>query len=295
MSGESLLRRLHDGPPLLLDGAMGTELARRGVDTSTPLWSAQALLDAPATVAQVHRDYLAAGAELHTACTFRTHPGAVTAAGEPAPFQVLARQAVVLARQALRDAAQPVWLLGSLAPVADCYRPQDVPDDATLRDVHTRHARALAAAGVDGFVVETMNTAREAAAATAAARPLDRPVLTSVITRRDGRLLGGDSLRDVVAAFGEAFPDALLLNCAGIEALDAPVEALRQAWDGPWGVYPNACVGDAADWGRRAGDAELAQAAKRWLEVGASVLGGCCFTTSETVRRLAAVAGSEAG
>ena len=69
----SFLERLGDPRPILLDGATGTELNRRGVSTDLPLWSAAALLDAPAALRQVHRDYLLAGAEIVTANTFRTH------------------------------------------------------------------------------------------------------------------------------------------------------------------------------------------------------------------------------
>ncbi len=58
---------------LLLDGATGTELGRRGVDIRLPLWSARALLDAPEVLAGIHRDYLEAGAGAITANTFRTH------------------------------------------------------------------------------------------------------------------------------------------------------------------------------------------------------------------------------
>ncbi len=64
-------QRLRSG--LLLDGATGTELNRRGVDISLPLWSARAILEAPETLRQIHVDYLCAGADIITANTFRTH------------------------------------------------------------------------------------------------------------------------------------------------------------------------------------------------------------------------------
>src|SRR3972149_8194495 len=67
------LQRLADPRTILLDGATGTELERRGVDTGTPIWSAMALLDAPQIVEQIHRDYLDAGAEVIITNTFRTH------------------------------------------------------------------------------------------------------------------------------------------------------------------------------------------------------------------------------
>src|SRR5436853_307232 len=73
--------RLAEPRPVLLDGATGTELNRRGVDTSLPLWSAAALRSAPEVVRQIHADYIAAGAEVVTANTFRTHERNRHAAG----------------------------------------------------------------------------------------------------------------------------------------------------------------------------------------------------------------------
>jgi homocysteine S-methyltransferase len=67
-----LAERLRRGPPLLLDGATGTELERRGIATRLPLWSAAALIHAPAVISQIHLDYASAGAEALTANTFRT-------------------------------------------------------------------------------------------------------------------------------------------------------------------------------------------------------------------------------
>src|SRR5258705_516097 len=78
----TFLERLGDPRPILLDGATGTELNRRGVSTDLPLWSAGALLDAPATVRQIHRDYLLAGAEVVTANTFRTHRRSLARGGQ---------------------------------------------------------------------------------------------------------------------------------------------------------------------------------------------------------------------
>ncbi|MFQ5749049.1 MAG: homocysteine S-methyltransferase family protein, partial [Planctomycetota bacterium] len=105
----------------LLDGPMGTELAARGVATPLPAWSAAALRDAPEVVAAIHRDYAAAGAEVHTAATFRTR-----ARNVGARWEELARLAVRLAREAMPPGAR---VAGSLAPLGDCYRPEESPPD----------------------------------------------------------------------------------------------------------------------------------------------------------------------
>src|SRR5437763_1036716 len=106
----------------LLDGALGTELGRRGLDTRGALFSAAALLDERGRHAlrDVHRAYVDAGAQIITAATFRTNRRALAAAGLAARFPELARIAVHEARSAAGGRAR---VAGSLAPVEDCYRP----------------------------------------------------------------------------------------------------------------------------------------------------------------------------
>ena len=97
MKGAGSFRRLLETRgPLILDGAMGTELQRRGVDIGLPLWSANALVAAPDIVLQIHRDYIAAGADIITTNTFRTTPRAFRNAGLPDRSAELTASAVHL-------------------------------------------------------------------------------------------------------------------------------------------------------------------------------------------------------
>ena len=129
----------------LLDGPLGSELAARGVSTSLPLWSAAALDSAPEVVAAIHADYAAAGARVHTTNTFRTRP---RDAGER--WELLARRAVRLARDSVPAGHR---VAGSIAPLADCYRPDLSPTDS--RPEHRDLARLLAEEGVDLLLCET--------------------------------------------------------------------------------------------------------------------------------------------
>ena len=94
------LERLRSGPPLLLDAAMGTELQRRDANTTLPLWSARTLIDDPELVWTIHGDEVAAGADIVTANTFRTHARTLAKAGLGARAAELSALAVRLAHQA---------------------------------------------------------------------------------------------------------------------------------------------------------------------------------------------------
>lgn len=281
------------GPFVVLSGACGTELERRGAATPLPLWSAAALIDAPDLVRDVHRDHVRAGADVVTANTFRTLRRTLARAGlDPRGTRALVATAVRLAREGIAAAApgRRVLVAGSVAPLEDCFRPDLVPDDATLRTEHGLRVGDLVAARADLALVETMNTVREAVAALGACAAAGLPAAVSFTCAPGARVLSGEAVADAVAAVLPLRPLAILVNCCALDvattALDAIVAA---AGDVPAGVYANGlgAPDDVAGWrfepGRGADRAAYRAAVERWVARGARWVGGCCGTTPETV------------
>ena len=274
---------LAQGPgarPLLLDGATGTELERRGVDCDLPLWSARALLEAPETVEAVHRDYVAAGVDCVTANTFRTQAHVLRRAGLESRARELSGLAIALARRATQDRPD-VRVAGSAAPLEDCYRPDCVPPPATLEREHAQHCEALAGGGADWILVETMGTVREARAATAAATSTGLPVLVSLIGAASGpRLLSGEPAEAAIEALVPLAPAALLVNCVPVGPLDSWLPVLRDSGL-PFGVSPNLGAPGADPAAARSDHLSpraFAALATRWVAAGAQLVGGCCGT-----------------
>ncbi len=291
-AAEALRARLAGGPALLLDGAMGTELERRGARTGLPLWSAHALLESPERVETIHADYVNAGAELLTANTFRTQRRTLEVAGLGARAAELTALAVSLARRAARRAPadRRIWVAGSAPPLEDCYRPDLVPDDTALAEEHGEHAHNLVAAGVDLILAETMNTSREAVAALRAAREAGAEAAVSFVCWEDARLLSGEALKTALRAVAAFEPVALLVNCLPPSAVAPCVPPLRSEAV-PFGVYTN--LGAPAKEGAFARSEEctpeeFAALATAWVESGASAVGGCCGTTPAHIRALCA-------
>lgn len=234
-------------PPILLDGATGTELERRGARMTAPLWSAHALLDAPEVVRAVHLDYLRAGAQVLTTNTFRTHARNLAAADLQHRAAELTHRAVALARAA-RDEftredprGQHTRVAGAISPLADCFRPEDSPGDAAAPE-HRELATQLAEAGCDILLAETFGRVDEARAAVAAAQGLGRPVWLAVVARQDGRLLAGETFEDLLAALEPLELQALLINCTDLQYLGAALPALIDAARGRdllLGTYPH--------------------------------------------------------
>lgn len=284
-----LRERLRSGPPLLLDGATGTELERRGAYTGLPLWGTHALLDRPELVAEIHADYAAAGAEILTANTFRTQRRALDHGGIGRRAAELTARAVHLAREGARRAGRgdTVLIAGSDPTLEDCYQPDRVPEDAALEREHAEHQRNLAEAGADLLLIETINSIREAVAALRVARGL--PAVVSFICDGHARLLSGEPLRDALAAVAGLGPLAVCVNCLPPSAVPPCLPVLRGSGL-PFGVYANLGA-PADDTGfARTEDCtpeQLAGLAAEWCAAGARIAGGCCGTTPAHVRAIA--------
>jgi enediyne biosynthesis protein CalE2 len=285
--------RLARGDIILLDGAMGTELERLGVPTELPLWSAQAVIDAPDRVREVHEEYVAAGADVLTAATFRTTPRSLAKAGRQAEAEALTTRAVALAREARsRAAGRDVWVAGALAPLEDCYRVDLVPDDAALEREHHEQAARLARAGADLILIETMGTIREAAAATRGALATGLPVLTSFMARSAAEIGDGEPLSDAVRAVDALDVDAILVNCTPAAIATGCLEVMARTTRTPIGCYANAGSPDLGR-GTWCFDPEMtperfADAAGEWVRLGAQIVGGCCGTGPAHIRALRA-------
>jgi S-methylmethionine-dependent homocysteine/selenocysteine methylase len=265
---------------ILLDGATGTELGRRGVNTRTAMFSAAALLDSKGrqTLLEVHRDYVRAGAQVVTANTFRTNP---RKAGPR--WRELTRLAVKLARESGAAVA------GSIAPVEDCYRPELSPPGAF--EEHRLFARALAEAGCDLLLVETVASAREGTDAILAAEEAGLPFWVACMAMPDGRMRDGSPLRDFARTVHHSKASAMLINCTPCAGIDRALDVLREA-ELPFGAYAHMGEVDPdSGWPPTPllSPAEYAGRARGWVERGATIAGGCCGTTPAHIAALAKI------
>ncbi len=264
----------------ILDGAVGTELASRGLALEAPDWSARAIAEAPGLLARIHADYVEAGATLHTANTFRTQPGTL---GDD--WKLALDAAVGLARAAISPACR---LLGSMAPIEDCYRP-DLSPGADSREEHRQVAEALAGAGCELILCETFANGAEAVVAVEEALATGLPVWLSLTAGPFGELLSPGELAQIGKAAAATGVERLLVNCVAATQIGRYVDAIS-VLGLPFGVYANAGHQDEGlGWGAtgpRAADA-YAVLAEHWRESGATVIGGCCGTGPMHVRALA--------
>ena len=264
----------------VLDGPMGTELARRGVATDGEAWSATALRTAPDVVASIHRDYAAAGATVHTANTFRTKRRTLGS-----EWEAMARRAVAIVRASVPKDHR---VAGSIAPLRDCYRPDLSPGGAAFEE-HVEMARALAGGGVDLILCETFPETEEALAAVRASVATGLETWIALTAGPDGSLMTPGAMAAAAQACAHEGASVVLVNCTAAERTLGYVEALASAGVA-FGAYANAgSKRDGLGWDAdvRDGAERYARIARSWLDAGACVVGGCCGTSPPHIERLA--------
>jgi len=289
MKPDDLSRWLAEQPQLL-DGATGSELIRRGLESARDLWGVGAVLEAPDAVRALHRDYAASGAQALTAATFRVAPYSLRRHDLAQRAAELGRLAITLAREGAAEAERDVLVLASMTTLEDCYRPDLVPDDATLRREHGETAAVLAASGADALLLETFNTAREAAIATSAATASGLAVIVCFTCCR-GRLLGGDDPGAAAAAVSLPGVVAVGVNCTAVNEVGSVLTRMREGTALPLVAYANnAWFAEDTGWltATKLSPQAYADAAETWLALGARLVGGCCGTAPEHIAALAA-------
>ena len=199
-------RGLPDGT-LIVDGATGSELDRRGVDCISPLWSARANLDSLDILKEVHRHYLKNGAAAVTTNTFRTHERILAKVGLGHLAKSLTQNAVKMAVEARNEVNPDALVLGCVAPLEMCYNANITPDFETCKKEHKQNMNYLLEAGVDFILIETMGSGKEAIAATQVANELAPGhwgISFSVSSDTVGILRCGTPMSDIIDNFKAA-------------------------------------------------------------------------------------------
>ena len=276
---------------VLLDGGMGQELVRRSKNPAHPQWSAYVMMEEPEIVQAVHEEYLRAGAKVMTLNTYSATPGRFQKFGMPERVAEIQLKAVELGRRAIDATGIEATIAGSLSPLVGSYHPELLPEDEVLLAEY-REIVAIQADHVDVYICETMSKASEARMAALAASETGKPVWVAWSLKEglaeDGqpRLRSGETLDEAFAALDGIDVAAVLFNCCPPEIMSAGMA--RLAADGrPFGGHANGftpipegfVLGTTVDMlGARTdlGPAAYADHVMRWIDHGATIVGGCC-------------------
>jgi homocysteine S-methyltransferase len=275
--------------PLLGDGAMGTMLNARGAGFEQCFDALN--LDQPALVAEIHRAYIEAGAQIIQTNTFGANRYKLASHGLEAQVSEINRAGVELARRVVLASFRAVLVAGDIGPLGVRLAPYGRVQSEQARQAFLEQIQALVEAGVDLLILETFSDLHEIREALAAARQAsDLPVVASMTFTRDDRTMLGDSPARVARALYESGAEVIGVNCSGGPAqIWRILRQMRQALssditpdEGPFfSVMPN------AGWPEQVGGRIMYPAnpdyfgeyALAFCEAGARLIGGCCGTT----------------
>ena len=275
-----------EGRLVLFDGAMGTYLYQQGVFIDKCYDELN--LANPDLVRKVHREYLNAGATTLETNTFGANRVKLSRHNLGDRAADINREGARLARECATDRA---YVAGSIGPLGVQIEPIGSVPVAVLREAITEQAGALADGGVDLFVLETFHDLLEMEEAVRAVRAVsDLPILSLMTVQEDGKTRHGNDVEEITERLSALPVTALGLNCAvGPKPMFDFLERMAERSHKPIAVMPNAGRPQVVD-GRMfymSTPDYFCVYAKRFIEAGARILGGCCGTTPDHIRKMA--------
>ena len=285
---EDFLSRLKSGRVVVADGAMGTMLqsASLPVGASPEAW----LLENPDLVCGVHRAYVEAGADLILTCTFGGTRTRLKRPGLSDRVAEVNRRAVEVAREAAED---QTYVAGDIGPLGEFLAPMGKITYEQAVDIFAEQARALAEAGVDVLYIETMSDLNEARAAVEGAQQVSSgvPITITLSFDRNGWTNMGVSPEQAARTLLAMGVDGIGANCgATLEMTEGALAKIHEvAPQAILIVKPNA--GKPRMVNREevydATPADMAEYARKFVALGARIVGGCCGSTPEHIQAIA--------
>lgn len=276
--------------PLVLDGANGTELQKRGYDGSicTEAW----VLDHPDVMEKLQREYIEAGSDIVYAPTFGANRVKLEENGIFNQVADFNKRLVAISQKAAEEAetgtGRRALVAGDIATTGKFLAPLGDVSFDDLYDIYREQADAMEEAGVDMFVIETIMTVPDARAALLAVHDVsDKPVLVSFTCDEKGRTLTGTDVTAALVIMQSMGIDAFGLNCStGPEEMLAQAKRLREFAEVPVAIKPNAGLPETVD-GKvvyNCPPEEFASHTAEFAAEGAALFGGCCGTGPEHVK-----------
>ena len=289
---------------ILGDGAMGTELRARGVEVPShteSIWSALALKNNSQEVIEVHKDYIDAGSDYITINNYAVTKPLLARKNLENEFKDLTEKAIDLAKEAILSKGSNTKIAASFPPLETSYRPDLVPSKKILQNYYAEFAETLTGK-VDFIICETMTTAEEGRIALEMAKRTNLPVWLgwTLMGNRLNKLPSGENLLDATKNCLDLSPDAVLLNCCGINLITEGLKELQKLQlEIPVGGFANnerinkfsdtdSIVTNAEEIhymnSSEVNELEYLEEVKKWIEQGATIVAGCCRTRPSHIK-----------
>ncbi len=290
----TLQERLNKGEVIVLDGATGTELEKRGVPMDSTAWSGAAVLSHPDTLRQIHEDYIRAGADIIITNTFGTARHVLEPAGLGDKIAEVNTQAVKLAQEACDNVAdRPIAIAGSISTFSADNKSDYEPSAKKAQASYREQAELLAEAGVDLIMMEMLQDIEQSTHAVKAAVSTGLPVWVgfSCTMGQGDAVLSFDcrhTFNSILEAIVPLGGSVMTIMHTLTEETTPALEALLKQWQGPVGVYSHSGKFIMPNWQflDMISPEDYTVEALKWVEMGVQVIGGCCGIGPEHIKML---------
>jgi S-methylmethionine-dependent homocysteine/selenocysteine methylase len=283
---------------IILDGGTGRELEKQGASIDPPLWSANAFFSDPDIIKKVHKSFIDAGASVITTNTYALTRYHLSNADKLDDQIKLLDMAYNQARQARAETHDGIQIAASIPPLSESYRADLVPDDIAMKDEYELLIDRAIHNNTDILLGETLSQAREARMIAKIAQKTTIPLWISFTVDESGNLRSGESLKETATELLNLGVKALLVNCSTMQNIHNSMsiyQALAASSDFQYGAYGNRYNEIRKDYELKLKSTTLkedlspemyTEAAKSWVEKGATIVGGCCGIGPEYIRHI---------
>jgi S-methylmethionine-dependent homocysteine/selenocysteine methylase len=288
--------------PLILDSAIGTELENRGIHLpsfKTSIWSAHCLIHNPEAIRQIHIDNIEAGADVITTSNYQATPELLKREPSAPTYDDLAKRALELCKEAIIKTGTQTKIAGCYPPIHVTFRPDLTSKESELIEFYETLGQTYENE-VDVIICETMSSIYEGTIAASIAKHYTDTVWLSWTTRGNKlNRLPSTELLDLAISEGLKLDiDCQLVNCVHADTASLAIEKLKE--EKSFGIYANSSiykkndiesfVSDSDDWHyhnhQPITPIEYKDFAVEWIHRGASVIGGCCRTTTDHIKEI---------
>ena len=272
----------------ILDGGMGSELIRCGEQLPEHIWSAKINLTNPNLIYKIHKKYIEKGADYITTNTFRTTSRAFKKIGltNNKAHESAQRSFESAINMAKKASGEKTKILGSIAPLEDCYLPKLFPGEQEAKKEFKEIGIMFNTSKIDYFILETMNSIFETEICLIAIKEFSIPVWVSFNLLNSNQIRSGESLEEAIKMLNKYSVDCLLLNCNPLIRTLKALKIIKKNWSKKWGLYPNIGIGEPSPDGiilKHHSDKEFLKLLNQSINMGANVIGGCCGSTPKHI------------
>ena len=284
---------------------MGTQIRARGYEVPShhsSIWSAQALMDNPHIVKEIHKDYISAGAEIITTNNYAVTQNLLERENLGHRLEELTSLSIDIAKEAKKESGKNIKIAASLPPLDTSYRP-DLVGDITSIEKKYMEIVDIVKDRVDLIIIETMSSSMEASGALSACAKTDIEVWLGYTLQgiRKNILPSGENLIDAINKVKHFNISAYVINCSSANITTEAIKLLSNEIDKPFGGYANSVnVNQIIDGDDEVDNAENLQVenqqlinaidysviVKNWIDNGATIVGGCCGTSPEHIKKI---------